>query len=188
MRPEVIGQPASHIAALAGIEVPPATTVLIAPQTEVGWEAPLSPASSPRSSRSIGPRRSTPRSSPAAASTPTAGSATPRPSSPRTRPASGPSPSGSTPAGCWSTLRPPRALGGAYNALAPSLTLGVGTQGKTATTDNISARHLLNIERVARRRLSFYTCHDRVCMDESVGADDLDARCTRHQRSSCEAT
>lgn len=44
------------------------------------------------------------------------------------------------------------AVGGIYNMLTPSLTLGCGTSGKNITTDNISAKHLLNIQRVARRR------------------------------------
>ncbi|RKX26264.1 MAG: hypothetical protein DRP45_03930 [Candidatus Zixiibacteriota bacterium] len=46
------------------------------------------------------------------------------------------------------------ALGGTYNALSPSMTLGCGTGGKNITTDNVSARHLLNIQRVARRKVS----------------------------------
>jgi acetaldehyde dehydrogenase/alcohol dehydrogenase len=41
------------------------------------------------------------------------------------------------------------ALGGIYNKLQPSLTLGCGTGGKNITTDNISAKHLLNIQRIA---------------------------------------
>lgn len=44
------------------------------------------------------------------------------------------------------------AVGGIYNMLSPSFTLGCGTAGKNITTDNISAKHLLNIQRVARRR------------------------------------
>jgi len=44
------------------------------------------------------------------------------------------------------------AVGGVYNTLHPSLTLGCGTGGKNITTDNISAKHLLNIQRIARRR------------------------------------
>jgi acetaldehyde dehydrogenase / alcohol dehydrogenase len=43
-------------------------------------------------------------------------------------------------------------IGAIYNHLSPSLTLGCGTAGKNITTDNVSARHLLNIQRVARRR------------------------------------
>ncbi|MCK4766210.1 MAG: aldehyde dehydrogenase family protein [Candidatus Aminicenantes bacterium] len=44
------------------------------------------------------------------------------------------------------------ALGGTYNALQPSLTLGCGAGGKNITNDNISARHLLNVQRIAFRR------------------------------------
>ncbi len=44
------------------------------------------------------------------------------------------------------------AVGGIYNMLHPSLTLGCGTGGKNITTDNITAAHLLNIQRIARRR------------------------------------
>jgi len=42
------------------------------------------------------------------------------------------------------------AVGGLCNNLAPSLTLGCGSGGRTSTTDNISAKHLLNIQRIAR--------------------------------------
>lgn len=44
------------------------------------------------------------------------------------------------------------AVGGIYNMLHPSMTLGCGTGGKNITTDNITAYHLLNIQRIARRR------------------------------------
>ena len=44
------------------------------------------------------------------------------------------------------------AVGGLFNTLSPSLTLGCGTGGKNITTDNVTARHLLNIQRIARRR------------------------------------
>jgi acetaldehyde dehydrogenase/alcohol dehydrogenase len=47
------------------------------------------------------------------------------------------------------------AVGWTYNTLAPSLTLGCGTGGKNITTENISAQHLINIQRVARRRPNF---------------------------------
>jgi acetaldehyde dehydrogenase/alcohol dehydrogenase len=42
--------------------------------------------------------------------------------------------------------------GGTFNTLIPALTLGCGTGGKNITTENISANHLINIQRVARRR------------------------------------
>jgi acetaldehyde dehydrogenase/alcohol dehydrogenase len=44
------------------------------------------------------------------------------------------------------------AVGGIYNRLSPSFTLGCGTGGKNITTDNVTARHLVNIQRIARRR------------------------------------
>ncbi len=46
------------------------------------------------------------------------------------------------------------AVGGLYNTLHPSFTLGCGSGGKNITTDNITARHLLNIQRIARRRVN----------------------------------
>lgn len=42
------------------------------------------------------------------------------------------------------------AVGGIYNNLSPSLTLGCGSGGRNITTDNISAKHLLNIQRIAK--------------------------------------
>jgi acetaldehyde dehydrogenase/alcohol dehydrogenase len=47
------------------------------------------------------------------------------------------------------------AAGGVFNTLNPALTLGCGTGGKNITTENISAQHLINIQRVARRRPNF---------------------------------
>jgi acetaldehyde dehydrogenase/alcohol dehydrogenase len=47
------------------------------------------------------------------------------------------------------------AVGGFYNTLNPALTLGCGTGGKNITTENISAQHLINIQRIARRRLNY---------------------------------
>ncbi len=46
----------------------------------------------------------------------------------------------------------PGAVGGIFNNLHPSLTLGCGTGGKNITTENITAGHLLNIQRICRRR------------------------------------
>ncbi|MCL2383033.1 MAG: bifunctional acetaldehyde-CoA/alcohol dehydrogenase [Oscillospiraceae bacterium] len=44
------------------------------------------------------------------------------------------------------------AIGGLYNNLVPSLTLGCGSYGGNGTTDNVTAGHLLNYIRVAYRR------------------------------------
>jgi acetaldehyde dehydrogenase/alcohol dehydrogenase len=46
------------------------------------------------------------------------------------------------------------AVGSIYNKLHPSLTLGCGSGGKNITTDNITARNLLNIQRIARKRIN----------------------------------
>lgn len=45
------------------------------------------------------------------------------------------------------------AIGGLYNRIHPSLTLGCGTGGKNITTDNVTVSHLLNIKRVTRRMI-----------------------------------
>lgn len=67
------------------------------------------------------------------------------------------------------------AVGGIFNKLRTSLTLGCGTTGKNITTDNITAKHLINIQRVARRR-----CNERLSnfdtklfYDESLPTDEI---------------
>ncbi|MFD8994252.1 bifunctional acetaldehyde-CoA/alcohol dehydrogenase [Streptomyces abikoensis] len=44
------------------------------------------------------------------------------------------------------------AIGGIYNHLTPSLTLGCGSWGHTSVSDNVSTVNLLNIKRVSSRR------------------------------------
>ncbi|MFJ3233623.1 bifunctional acetaldehyde-CoA/alcohol dehydrogenase [Streptomyces sp. NPDC086787] len=44
------------------------------------------------------------------------------------------------------------AIGGIYNSLLPSLTLGCGSWGHTSVSNNVSAVQLLNIKRVSARR------------------------------------
>lgn len=44
------------------------------------------------------------------------------------------------------------AIGGIYNRLLPSLTLGCGSWGRTSVSDNVSAAQLLNIKRVTLRQ------------------------------------
>jgi acetaldehyde dehydrogenase/alcohol dehydrogenase len=60
------------------------------------------------------------------------------------------------------------AVGGIFNHLAPSLTLGCGTGGKNITTENITARHLINIQRVCRRRMN----HKFIDADQSMYYDE----------------
>ena len=67
------------------------------------------------------------------------------------------------------------ALGGTFNRLRPSLMLACGTSGKNITTDNISVRHLLNIHRIARRNVCPYIGDDFVhnFLDENLDWDSI---------------
>jgi len=152
MRIEVIGQPAPVVAEMAGIDVPPDTTLLIAQLDDVGLHSPLSleilaPILASYTAQgfeqgieicreinrhgglghtvSIFSRNE--KLIEHFAETMNAGRI------------------------LVNTPASHGALGGTYNALPPSMTLGCGSGGKNITTDNISARHLLNIQRVARR-------------------------------------
>ena len=74
------------------------------------------------------------------------------------------------------------ALGGTYNSLQPSLTLGCGTGGNNITTDNISAKHLINIQRIAKRKVS--DCLNCSCiqyLDESKDTKTLEKECKKCQ-------
>ncbi|HEY3354608.1 MAG TPA: hypothetical protein VGQ83_15255 [Polyangia bacterium] len=74
------------------------------------------------------------------------------------------------------------ALGGMYNTLSPSFTLGCGSGGNNITTDNVTARHLLNIHRITRRRPNPRWApfdHSR-WLDESVPATALAAEYNRN--------
>ena len=73
------------------------------------------------------------------------------------------------------------ALGGMYNLLQPSLTLACGSGGKNISTDNISARHLLNIQRIAWRRESECMEHFKngSHMDENIDADTFEEFCLK---------
>ncbi len=67
------------------------------------------------------------------------------------------------------------AVGGTYNKLMPSLTLGCGTGGKNITTENITARHLINIQRVCRRRPNekWFGIDLEKYLDESLDVETL---------------
>ena len=68
------------------------------------------------------------------------------------------------------------AVGGLFNTLSPSLTLGCGTGGKNITTDNVTARHLLNIQRIARRRenMRLMQFDQSLYFDESRDAREIE--------------
>jgi acetaldehyde dehydrogenase/alcohol dehydrogenase len=74
------------------------------------------------------------------------------------------------------------AVGGIYSRLKASFTLGCGTGGKNITMDNVSARHLLNIQRIARRRVNerMLNMDAALLFDETVGAEELGAAYNRN--------
>jgi acetaldehyde dehydrogenase/alcohol dehydrogenase len=61
------------------------------------------------------------------------------------------------------------AVGGTFNMLVPSLTLGCGTGGKNITTENITVKHLINIQRICRRKMNdrFFSIDQNKYMDEN---------------------
>ena len=73
------------------------------------------------------------------------------------------------------------ALGGTYNSLEPSMTLACGTGGNNITTDNITARHLLNIQRIAWRDESICLKHftEGIHLNENISVDDLEKQCIK---------
>ena len=68
------------------------------------------------------------------------------------------------------------AVGGIYNKLTPSLTLGCGTGGKNITMDNVSARHLLNIQRLARRKVNERMEHfnSSLYFNDNIDANEIE--------------
>ncbi len=74
------------------------------------------------------------------------------------------------------------ALGGLYNGLTPSMTLACGSGGKNFTTDNISVKHLLNIQRIAYRKINFCGEHQHgepFCCDLNLTIDEIDEKCAK---------
>jgi acetaldehyde dehydrogenase/alcohol dehydrogenase len=51
----------------------------------------------------------------------------------------------------WNSPASQGAIGDMYNSLVPSLTLGCGSYGRNSVSTNVSAAHLVNVKRVARR-------------------------------------
>jgi acetaldehyde dehydrogenase/alcohol dehydrogenase len=73
------------------------------------------------------------------------------------------------------------AIGGIFNSLRPSLSLGCGAGAGNTTTDNISVDHLLNIHRVAKLRPnSRWLGAWATTLDENVGPEEILARYNRN--------
>jgi acetaldehyde dehydrogenase/alcohol dehydrogenase len=62
-----------------------------------------------------------------------------------------------------------------FNHLAPSLTLGCGTGGKNITTENITAKNLINVQRVSRRKPNelWFSFNQANYYDESLSVDEI---------------
>ena len=76
------------------------------------------------------------------------------------------------------------ALGSLYNSLVPSMVLACGSGGKNFTTDNISTRHLLNIQRIAYRKVNFCAEHqlgEAFCCDDKLTIDEIDRLCSENR-------
>lgn len=185
MRTEVIGQPAPVIARMAGIDVPKDTTLLIAPLEEVGIQSPLSLEilapilafyvvdnfeNGIKLCRRINIHGGLGHTVSIFsndedkiryfASVMNAGRI------------------------LVNTPASQGALGGVFNTLQPSMTLGCGTGGKNITTDNISAKHLLNIQRIAWRKVN--RCVEEFIrgeyFDESMDARTIAVKCYELQQ------
>jgi acetaldehyde dehydrogenase/alcohol dehydrogenase len=74
------------------------------------------------------------------------------------------------------------AIGGIYNTLSPSFTLACGTGGHNITTDNITARHLLNIHRITRRRPNprWMSLQTSLFMNEEIPGELMDFEFNRN--------
>ncbi len=68
------------------------------------------------------------------------------------------------------------AVGGMYSCIPVSFTLGCGTGGKNITSDNVSAMHLLNIQRICRRRVNrrMMQFDDSLYFDETVTPEAIE--------------
>ncbi|UCF70807.1 MAG: aldehyde dehydrogenase family protein [candidate division WOR-3 bacterium] len=163
MKVEVIGQSAEAIADMAGIKVPPDTTILIAPLDEVGIQSPLSLEIlapilafyvADTFDHAIELCRRINRYGGLGHTASIFSN-----DEEKIRYFSSAINAGRI---LVNTPASQGALGGTYNRLRPSMMLACGTRGKNITTDNISVRHLLNIHRIARRNVCPYIQGDFV--------------------------
>ncbi|MBC8426688.1 aldehyde dehydrogenase family protein [bacterium] len=179
MRTEVIGQPAARIAEMAGIDVPTDTTLLIAELDDVGLHSPLSheilaPILASYTAVDLEHAVDLCRRINRHGGLGHTASIFSRNEAMIERFAE------EMNAGriLVNTPASQGALGGTFNALQPSLTLGCGAGGKNITTDNISARHLINIQRVAGLKVA--ACMENQMdnlLDPSFTARNLERIC-----------
>ena len=180
MRIEVIGQPAAKIARMAGIDVPSETSLLIAPLEDVGPDTPLSLEILAQIlafyvaddfERAIELCRLINRHGGLGHTASIFSN-----NEERIRHFASAMNAGRI---LVNTPASQGALGGTYNRLRPSLMLACGTSGKNITTDNISARNLLNIHRIARRKMNPCISPAFVpeYLDEAIDVEAIERKC-----------
>jgi acetaldehyde dehydrogenase/alcohol dehydrogenase len=183
MNVEVIGQPATKIAKMAGIDVPPDTTLLIAELDEVGPHVPLSleilaPILAFYTATDFNEgielcRRINVNGG--LGHTATIFSQNERKIEHFAQVMNAGRILVNTPASQG-------AVGGTFNSLQPSFTLACGPGGKNITTDNITAKHLINTQRIARRNV--HHCVEDFAedfyFDEAFDSHAAEAWCEHH--------
>jgi acetaldehyde dehydrogenase/alcohol dehydrogenase len=155
MSPEVVGKPASTIARMAGFSVPETTKILIVPLEGVGPEYPLSREKlSPILAYYIvnGSREGIERCQQMVEFGGMGHSAVIHSADDSIIEEF----SRNIPVGRIIVNSPSShgAIGDIYNTNTPSLTLGCGSYGRNSTTANVSAVNLINIKKVAKRRVN----------------------------------
>jgi len=181
MRPETVGQPAAAIAERAGFAVPKGTRLLIAEPDGVGSEHPLShellmPVLSYyrcdsydealRVCREVNHRGGIGHTVGVYANDQSVVDDFARMDAARI---------------LVNTPSTQGAIGGIFNCLRPSLSLGCGAGAGNMSTDNISVDHLLNIHRVAMfRPNSRWLGAWAITLDENVGPEEILARYNRN--------
>jgi len=176
MSPKVVGQSAVLIAGLAGIEVPPETRILMAPQEKVGMDYPLSGEilapilayyvrkdfnDALKTCIDLNYRGGVGHTSAIYSNDESKISLF----------------SALMNAGrvVVNTPAAQGAVGGLFNTLCTSFTLGCGSGGKNITTENITARHLVNIKKICHRRNNerWARFPTEKYLDESISPDAI---------------
>lgn len=178
----VVGRPAAEIARMAGFEVPPKTRLLIAEQTRVGRDDPLS-------HEILAPILAYYVVDTVEQAMKLATDVSRRGGEGHTLSVWSEDRSlverfaTVVPAGRVLVNQPATdgAIGGIYNQLPASLTLGTGSGGGNHTTDNITVEHLLTIQRVIRRRENgrWLRIPASMFLDEDIDPDELHATYNR---------
>lgn len=155
LSPDVVGKPASEIARMAGFSVPETTKILVVPLEGVGPEYPLSREKlSPILAYYIvnGSREGIERCQQMVEFGGMGHSAVIHSADDSIIEEF----SRSIPVGRIIVNSPSShgAIGDIYNTNTPSLTLGCGSYGRNSTTANVSAVNLINIKKVAKRRVN----------------------------------